>query len=334
MVTKSEDTVHRTYNRYMWRANIFVAFLIILGGCGAQSPAPSSGANPHDGSIYDVRFAPDGESYASAGLDGKLILWDASDPRSPRVEGVQDAVSGDFGFLKKIAFSSDGSRVAAIRTKDNVSSIVVYACKPFALEATILLPDHAERGLPFFSENGSQLLLVLPNQPVIAWDLSQESSTPPKVPVTAEEIRKLGTVAIRGDTDFFVIDPAEEESVLYAAFHIADREATRGAMANGVAFQDANGGIKYLDFNSKSDMWMELQGGRDKRVTALAVSEQGAIAAGYEDGVLVLWADKSEPPTRTIPGNSQVSALDFSPNGERLVVGRFDYSVTVLSVPN
>ncbi|WP_327343464.1 WD40 repeat domain-containing protein [Streptomyces europaeiscabiei] len=59
-----------------------------------------------------AQFSPDGNTLATAGTDGRLRLWDVSDPNHPTIEGPP--FSTESGMITALAFSPDGDRLAMV----------------------------------------------------------------------------------------------------------------------------------------------------------------------------------------------------------------------------
>ncbi|MCM3926073.1 WD40 repeat domain-containing protein, partial [Frankia sp. AiPs1] len=69
------------------------------------------GALPgHTGAVFAVAFAPDGNTLAAGDSDGRIMLWDTSEPGSPRRLGVPLSVTD---AVWSVAFSPDGRKLAA-----------------------------------------------------------------------------------------------------------------------------------------------------------------------------------------------------------------------------
>src|SRR5690606_32786731 len=73
--------------------------LLVMRLDGSPSPAPSG----HEGVVHDVRFAPDGQSLASAGADGTIRIWELASGR------VQRVLRGHGDKVWRLAFAPNGT---------------------------------------------------------------------------------------------------------------------------------------------------------------------------------------------------------------------------------
>ena len=74
----------------------------------------------HQGIIAALRAAPDGELVASGGETGGVKLWNARDCRWVR------SLLQDSAAVSALAFSADGSTLAAIRTGEQTDEVVIW----------------------------------------------------------------------------------------------------------------------------------------------------------------------------------------------------------------
>jgi len=63
----------------------------------------------HEGPVTSVAFRPDGQSLASSGEDGLVILWDVKDPNKVK---LQQRIRAHRDRVNSVAFSPDGRRLA------------------------------------------------------------------------------------------------------------------------------------------------------------------------------------------------------------------------------
>ncbi len=60
--------------------------------------------------VSEVSFTPDGHTLATAGADGRVILWDTTDPAAPRQLDVP--LTGHTGGAYAVSFTPDGHTLA------------------------------------------------------------------------------------------------------------------------------------------------------------------------------------------------------------------------------
>jgi WD40 repeat protein len=80
----------------------------------AQTVGPPSG---HGGAVTSVQFAPDGNTYATAGIDGLILLWRIGSLRPIRrvkeTATVRRGSFGDVATVQSVSFSPDGRLLAS-----------------------------------------------------------------------------------------------------------------------------------------------------------------------------------------------------------------------------
>jgi WD40 repeat protein len=60
--------------------------------------------------VYEVAFAPDGHTLATAGADDTVLMWDVTDPARPHRLG--DPLTGHTDAVAAVAFAPDGHTLA------------------------------------------------------------------------------------------------------------------------------------------------------------------------------------------------------------------------------
>ncbi len=73
-------------------------------------------------------------------------------------------------------------------------------------------------------------------------------------------------------------------------------------------------------------------GKHDGRITSLAMSSDGLIAAAGVDGNVTIWSSVARQSMPSIVGDSEIFAIAFDPSGHRLAVGRADGTLQVFDI--
>jgi WD domain, G-beta repeat len=130
-----------------------------------EAPIPLVNTGGNLALTSSLVFFPDGK-YIAAGVDKAIRIWDASTgeetPRYPPIRG-QIGREGEFGVVKAIAISPDGSRLAAggffgeNKNDANTGDIRVYETKNWSL--VTVLKGHTNDVLNLrFSSTGDRLV--------------------------------------------------------------------------------------------------------------------------------------------------------------------------------
>ena len=89
---------------------------------GASGAPLWSEHNVHDGGLLALAIHPDGTSFATAGQDGRVVIWGVADGRQ------QQSVEVGTGWVEHIAWSQDGRWLAASCSRQ-VSVFTVEGCE-------------------------------------------------------------------------------------------------------------------------------------------------------------------------------------------------------------
>lgn len=295
----------------------------------AQGPALLAVLRDHDHWVMDVAFTPAGNLLASAGADGRVVLWDAFTRQSlARLECGQ--------VVRRITFSPDGKLLAAGLTNGD---ILLWDVEQRRL--AVVLDAHLwdVRALAF-SPNGRTLASGGDDQKVMLWDVA--TGRPAGLPLSDGELAAHdlafspdGRLLAAGTSAGLVgVWNAETRLPVIAPF-----EAHQGA-ATSVTFSPDGQLLVSAGRDALIRLWdaatWQLSGsplaGHEYPVEDVTFSPNGALLASAGEGDTVLLWDVG---TRLLRGsplqahNDAVHAVAFSPDGTLLASGGKDKSVAL-----
>ncbi|HSN77347.1 MAG TPA: hypothetical protein VL334_19930 [Anaerolineae bacterium] len=264
-----------------------------------------------------VAWSPDGSLLASGGDDGRLLLWDTA-----TLDQVQDLTLPDEPFVKAVAFSPDGGRVAAAlslpQAMQTPGSAAVWDV--FTGEQLLLLTGHSDSVLD------------------VAW--SPQCVSPP------------GGSEERCD-DLLATASADGTARLWDAWtgELRDVLAGHEGWVQGVAFSPDGQRLATSSWDRTAKVW-EASSGRELFTLARhagwlrgldwspacqpAPDPDSAplcgqqLATAGEDGTIRLWNTGPSRELRSFVASSQpVLRLAWSPDGQRLATAGDDGRATI-----
>ncbi|MBA3485558.1 MAG: PQQ-binding-like beta-propeller repeat protein, partial [Pirellulales bacterium] len=259
----------------------------------------------HRGPVYAAKFSPDGTRIATAGYDGRVLVWNPREVQSVevvgrRLDGKPDLVgnvvelTGHRGPVRTIGFSPDGKTLAS-GGQDNVIH-VWDAATGKSLEQ---LRGHASHVRSCsFSPDGALLLSAGRDKRIKLWH-----------PGEYAEARELAA-------------PAEElsDAVLAARF---SRDGSRIITAS----RDRTASLWDV---ASLDRLQHFQEGHDFLASsAIYFGDGSRLATGAGDGTVRLWDVATGAEIKRLDGTGRTSALDVLDDGRRIVTGGPDNAVIV-----
>jgi WD40 repeat protein len=271
----------------------------------------------HTSPVISAQFSPDGQFILSASSDGVIYLWDANPASQTREYTAPDQTSAHLGGLGAVIFDPRNSQILSA-SNDGV-------LKQWGLEGDLKL--ERDLGRP------STLELHLALNP-------QSPPEAPQVLVATTNIRALDLAA---GTELFSIQEENPEAFVKSTAFSPDGQLI--VFAGGYFFREdsiefTRAGLLSLWDAKSGALVRRLVGeeapveGNNTAILAAAFSPDGALlAAGGEDGSLILWDVASGERAFNLAGHSDaVRALAFSPDGQFLLSGGNDRTLLLWSV--
>lgn len=293
----------------------------------------------HDGAVYSASFAPQGNLVVTGGYDGQVMIWNPQEVRpvdierrlnnEPEPKSNHVVLVGHDKPVRSVAFSPNGQLVVS-GSEDN--SIRVWDARGGAARKVLRGHGSAVRSCTF-SPDGSLVLSGGEDQSVRVWNvegyqeirvlhakvfsghadavLAARFSRDGRQIVTASRDRTAALWDAATGRPIHHFQEGHEFLVSGAAFFPDRKRLATGAGDNSIRIWDLTAGTQLSVLSPTG------------RVGTLAVSPDGklVVSGSLSNSVQVWDADRGKLAATLSGHEAEVSALAFSPAGDRLASG-------------
>jgi len=305
--------------------------LAVIGGEGAVALLSATDDEPqprvlgeHALGAIAIAWQPGGTLIASSGQDGEVVLWDSV--AGAAVKRLRPGTA----WTEHLAFSPDGKLLATATGKAlklwGADGELVHEFEPLAATIAAIAWDKPGRDLAAATQGAVVVQRIEPPQ------FTQRKHSWPAACLTAAYSpngKVLASGMQDGTVHFWMLTTGKDSQMRGYPSKVTLTEWS----SNGRYLATAAGSdVVVWDFGGKGpegSQPLELQG-HTERVTHLAFHPNGPwLASAGKDWRVSLWCPGKE--TRVIDAHllGEVTALRWSPDGQRLAVGESKGRVTV-----
>ena len=292
----------------------------------------------HRGPVYAARFSPAGDQIATAGYDGRVLLWNPNEAQSVdiarRLDGIPDPPTHETellahrGPVRTLAFAPDGKTLSS-GGQDNV--VVVWDLA--SAQPLKQLRGHASHVRSVaYSPDGQWLLSGGRDAQIKLWrpaNYAEERNL-----IAGDEDSRDAILSARFSPDGQLIVTAGRDrtaSVWNAASldrleHLAEGHDFLASSAiffgdgSRLATGAGDGTVRLWDVATGAE---NLRLDDTGRTAALAVSDDNElIATGAAEGAAVIWDANSGDRLATLAGHTaEITAIAFAPGSQLVATG-------------
>ncbi|WP_197532380.1 protein kinase domain-containing protein [Symmachiella macrocystis] len=268
--------------------------------------------------IYFIRFSPDSRSFATAGSDGLVHIWDAASGK------CLQTLKGHSNEVNCVTFSADGSRVA---TASDDNTVIIWNAESGKEIGTFSGHSTMVVGVAF-SPLTSDVVSADDDGILKVWNVDsfkeRYSIQAHRGRIEAVEYSKDGRwlVTASRDSTAIVWDTTNYQSENTCRYGTSVRSAVFTHDSGHVAYCGDSGDVRF-DRVENGNRWISLVGQQEDTAQAIRISpDDQSMASVGSNGPIYLWDLPTQSITHVIE-NAGVTfwGMDFSPDGRLFVAG-------------
>lgn len=265
----------------------------------------------HRGPVIRVRFAAAARTFASAGADRAVRIWDTS------TRQVLHELNGHRDSIAAMDASSDGRRLVS---GDSAGHVIVWDLDRYEPIRNLLAHNNGVAGV-HFGPNPGQLLTTGRDRRSKLWDLSRpgpqrvvggHADIVPRVRFSADSSK---AVSVSADETVIVWDVAQ--GTVLSQFRRHRGEVRDAAFAGDLVVSVGYDQVVRI-WDARSGAEKRALTGHSAMLTAVAVDPaRSIVASGADDGTIRLWDLNSGEALAQIGAvATRIYSLEFAPDGK------------------
>lgn len=300
--------------------------------------------------VFAVALSPDGKRLASAGMDEEIYVWEIGDladlPRREPAYKLSNPLDYNVAVVTAgytLAFSPDGSRLAAVAEKHSVK---IWDAASGQL--LLILSGHQGDVISLdFSPDGKRLATSSGDGTAIVWDAvtgQQLVALPTSESLVSVRFTPDGKRLITGEGQgiarFWDLETAPAEELFSLTFDV-DTEGSIAAIAfspDGKSLAiGADNFIKVWDYEEilidpASNSMYTLYGHNNVSNYITFTPDGSQLITASSDGTTRVWDANNGQNLIILPGASPVFSLALSPDGIRPITAHADGTVRIWDI--